>query len=515
MDFSEIQPIVNVLAQEKNLDHSQVLQIIEDALALSLRKNEKKVRDSKDINDHKDFRVSIDGENKKVRVFQRWRVLDLEEIMESPEHEITLEIAHDKYPEEDLNPGDFIEEEIVPAPTFSKRIFAQTVKQYCAQRFREEERKLVLDEFKQRGEDLVQGVVRKVDRVTNDIYIDAHAVECVIRKEDLIPKENLRQGDRVRAMIKNYSSENRGAQVMLTRISVDFLKKLFEREVPEIEKGILEIVNAVRDPGYRGKVAVRSHDPRVDPVGTCVGIRGSRVQSVTNELGGERIDIIQWEEEPADYVIKALSPATVERIVQNDDDKSMDIIVEEENCAVAIGRNGMNVRLASELTGWTLNITTDQEYDKKNQEEMREVGELFMNSLDIDENMAQILYDENFRTLEEIAYSPRDELMSIEGFDNEETVDQLQERAKKKLEVEDAEIEAKMEQVEPDLIEIGRLDENTFRALIAKDILTVENLAELSVDDLIDLTNIRDKKLAETMIMKAREILYADEDETD
>jgi len=323
----------------------------------------------------------------------------------------------------------------------------------------------------------------------------------------MIPKENLRVGDRVRAFLLKIDRSSRGPQLVLSRIVPDFLIKLFELEVPEIEEGLLEVKAAARDPGSRAKIAVKSNDPRIDPIGTCVGMRGSRVQAVTSELAGERVDIILWSPDPAQFVINALAPAEVSSIVVDEDRHSMDIVVDEDNLAQAIGRSGQNVRLASEMTGWELNIMTEEESQKKNEEESAVIKTLFMEKLDVDEEVADILVQEGFNSLEEVAYIPINEMLEIEQFD-EETVNELRSRARNALLLQNIASEEKVEEVASDLQALEGMDGQTARLLAAKGIHTQEDLAELAVDDLVELTNMEAER-AKTLIMAARAPWFA------
>jgi N utilization substance protein A len=323
----------------------------------------------------------------------------------------------------------------------------------------------------------------------------------------MIPKENLRVGDRVRAFLLKVDRSSRGPQLVLSRVVPEFLTKLFELEVPEIEEGLLDVKAAARDPGVRAKIAVKSNDQRIDPIGTCVGMRGSRVQAVTSELAGERVDIILWSADPAQFVISALAPAEVVSILVDEDRHSMDIVVDEDNLAQAIGRTGQNVRLASELTGWELNIMTEEESKRKTDEEALTIKALLMEKLDVDEEVAQILVEEGFSTLEEVAYVPINEMLEIEQFD-EDTVNELRSRARNALLMQAIVSEEKVEEVASDLQSLEGMDEQTARLLASKGINTQEELAELSVDDLVELTEM-DAERAKTLIMAARAPWFA------
>ncbi|MEK9939667.1 MAG: transcription termination factor NusA, partial [Methylotenera sp.] len=378
---------------------------------------------------------------------------------------------------------------------------AQAAKQVILQKVREAEREQILQDFLARDEKLVTGVIKRMEK--GNAIIEVGRIEALLPREQMIPKENLRVGDRVRAFLLRIERGGRGPQLILSRITPEFLIRLFELEVPEIEEGLLEIRSAARDPGLRSKIAVKSNDQRLDPVGTCVGMRGSRVQAVTAELAGERVDIVLWSMEPAQFVINAMSPAEVSSIVVDEDAHSMDVVVEEEQLALAIGRNGQNVRLASELTGWTLNILTVDQAAQKNQEEYASVSHLFMEKLDVDEEVAEILVQEGFSTLEEIAYVPLAEMLEIDAFD-EDTVEELRKRARAALLTEAIAKEEKVEEAAEDLLALEGMDDATAHTLASKGISTMEDLAELAIDELVELTGM-DEERAKVLIMKARE----------
>ncbi|MEQ1766471.1 MAG: transcription termination factor NusA, partial [Methylotenera sp.] len=397
-----------------------------------------------------------------------------------------------------LNIGDFYEEPL-ESIEFG-RIGAQAAKQVILQKVREAEREQILEDFLARDEKLVTGVIKRMDKGNASIVVGR--IESLLPREQMIPKENLRVGDRVRAYLSRIERGGRGPQLILSRITPDFLVRLFELEVPEIEEGLLEIRAAARDPGLRSKIAVKSNDQRIDPVGTCVGMRGSRVQAVTGELAGERVDIVLWSIEPAQFVINAMSPAEVTSIVVDEDTHSMDVVVEEEQLALAIGRNGQNVRLASELTGWTLNILTVDQAAQKNQDEFAGVSQLFMEKLDVDEEVAEILVQEGFSTLEEIAYVPLAEMNEIEAFD-EDTIEELRKRARAALLTEAIAKEEKVEDAAEDLLKMDGMDDATAHLLASKGVTTMDDLAELAVDELVDLTKM-DEERAKALIMTAR-----------
>src|SRR5471032_1604863 len=390
--------LVDALSREKNVAKDTVFLALEMALASATKKRFK---------DEVDVRVEIDRESGEYHAFRRWTVVPDEE-HEEPAHQIAITDAVEENPEAVL--GDVIEEPL-EAEVFG-RIGAQAAKQVILQKIRDAEREQILNDFLERGESLVTGTVKRAER--GNLIVESGRVEALLPRDQLIAKENLRVGDRVRAYIAKIDRAARGPQLILSRVAPEFLVKLFELEVPEIEEGLLEIKAAARDPGLRAKIAVKSNDPRIDPVGTCVGMRGSRVQAVTQELAGERVDIVLWSADPAQFVIGALAPAEVSSIVVDEEKHSMDVVVDEENLAIAIGRSGQNVRLASELTGWTLNLMTQEESEKKQQEEGKSIKDLFMEKIDVDEEVADILIQEGFSTLYEIDYVPITEMMEID-----------------------------------------------------------------------------------------------------
>ena len=373
------------------------------------------------------------------------------------------------------------------------------------QKVREAEREQILEDFLARDEKMVTGVIKRMEK--GNAIIEVGRIESLLPREQMIPKENLRVGDRVRAYLSRIERGGRGPQLILSRITPDFLVRLFELEVPEIEEGLLEIRAAARDPGLRSKIAVKSNDQRIDPVGTCVGMRGSRVQAVTAELAGERVDIVLWSIEPAQFVINAMSPAEVTSIVVDEDTHSMDVVVDEEQLALAIGRNGQNVRLASELTGWTLNILTVDQAEQKSQDEFSGVSQLFMQKLDVDAEVAEILVQEGFSTLEEIAYVPLAEMNEIEAFD-EDTIEELRKRARAALLTEAIAKEEGVDEASADLLGMDGMDEATAHLLASKGIATMDALAELAVDELVELTAM-DAERAKTLIMTARAPWFA------
>ena len=482
----EVLLLVDALSREKNVDKEVVFGALESALASATKKR---------FDDEADVRVAIDRNTGEYASFRCWEVMD-DETFETPDLHIKLEEArkHDA----SIELGGFIEEPL-ESIDFG-RIGAQAAKQVIFQRIRDAEREQILADFMDRNEHLVSGTVKRVER--GNAIIEFGKIEALLPRDQMVPKENLRVGDRVKAHLLRVDRTARGPQVILSRTSNELLSKLFELEVPEIEEKILEIVSAARDPGSRAKIAVRSHDQRIDPIGTCVGMRGSRVQGVTNELAGERVDIILWAEDPATFVINALAPAEVSSIVVDEDKHSMDVVVEEENLAQAIGRGGQNVRLASELTGWTLNIMTVEQSSEKHAEEFSKIRSLFIEKLDVDEEVANILVEEGFNNLEEVAYIPLEEMLSIEGFD-EDTVEELRSRARNVLLTAAIVNEEKVEHGIEDLGKLDGMDEETARTLAAKGIVTQDQLADLDVDELVELTGM-DADRANALIMTAR-----------
>lgn len=485
----EILLLVDALAHEKNVSKEVIFIALELALASASKK-----RFSEDA----DVRVAINRETGEYQSFRRWQVV-AEDVLENP----AAQIALDSERAQGLSENDYVEEPL-ESIEFG-RIGAQAAKQVILQKVREAEREQILDDFLARKEHLVTGVIKRMEK--GNAIIEVGRIESLLPREQMIPKENLRVGDRVRAYLLRIERGGRGPQLILSRIVPEFLSKLFELEVPEIEEGLLEIKSAARDPGLRSKIAVKSNDQRIDPVGTCVGMRGSRVQAVTGELAGERVDIVLWSMEPAQFVINAMSPAEVTSIVVDEDAHSMDVVVDEEQLAQAIGRNGQNVRLASELTGWTLNILTEEEAAKKNEEEYTSTRQLFMDKLDVDEEVADILVQEGFSTLEEIAYVPLSEMSEIEAFD-EDTINELRKRARAALLTEAIAKEEKVEEASEDLLTMEGMDEATAHVLASKGVSTMEDLADLAVDDLIELTDM-DAERAKQLIMTARAPWFA------
>jgi N utilization substance protein A len=483
----EVLLLVDALAREKNVDKGIVFGALEAALASATKK--------RFGDEEADVRVSIDRNTGEYQSFRCWEVMD-DESFETPELHIKLEEAQKIDPEYQL--GEFVEEPL-ESIDFG-RIGAQAAKQVIFQKIRDAEREQILAEFMERSEHLVSGTVKRIER--GNAIVEFGKIEALLPRDQMIPKENLRVGDRVRAYLLRVDRTVRGPQIILSRVTPQFLIKLFELEVPEIEEGLLEIVSAARDPGSRAKIAVRTNDQRIDPIGTCVGMRGSRVQGVTNELAGERVDIVLWSEDPATSVINALAPAEVTSIVVDEDKHSMDVIVEEENLAQAIGRGGQNVRLASELTGWEINLMTVEESSQKNELEFSKVRDLFIAKLDVDEDVADILVKEGFNTLEEVAYVPLEEMLDIESLD-EETVNELRSRARNALLNAAIVNEERVEHSIEDLLKMKGIDETIARALAGNGIGTQEQLADLDAEELMGMTGM-DEERANQLIMTVR-----------
>jgi len=487
----ELLLLVDALAREKNVNKDIVLGALEHALASATKKR---------FHDDIDVRVAVDPVTGEYRSFRRWQVVS-DELLELAEQQITLSEAQKQNP--DIQPGSFIEHPL-PAVEFG-RIGAQTAKQVILQKIRDAEREQILNDFLERDEHLVTGVIKRMER--GDAIVESGRVEARLPRDQMIPRENLRPGDRVRACLWKIDRTSRGPQIIVSRVIPEFLIRLFELEVPELEDKLIEIKAAARDPGSRAKIAVKSNDSRIDPIGTCVGMRGSRVQAVTSELGGERVDIILWSEEPVQFVINALAPAEVSKITMDEDKHAMDIVVDEENLAQAIGRTGQNVRLASELTGWELNLMTVEESKQKGEEESSSIRNLFMEKLDVDEEVADILVKEGFSTLEEVAYIPLNEMLEIEAFD-ENTVNELRSRARNSLLTQAIVTEEKLEHDVEDLLTLEGMDGQTARLLAEKGIITKEELADLATDDLVEMTGL-DVERAKQLIITARAPWFA------
>jgi len=488
----EMLMLVDAISREKTVDRDVVFGAVEAALASATKKLH---------GGEVDIRVAVDQETGNYETFRRWLVVPDSAGLQNPDAEELLSEALDRIP--DIEEGDYIEEAIESVPI--GRIGAQAAKQVILQKIRDAEREQLLNDFLSRGEKIFVGTVKRLDK--GDIIVESGRIEGRLKRGEMIPKENLRSGDRVRAFLMGIDATQRGPQIMLSRSAPGFMIELFAQEVPEIEQGLLEIKSCARDPGSRAKIAVVSHDRRVDPIGTCVGVRGSRVNAVTNELAGERVDIVLWSDDPAQFVIGALAPANVQSIVVDEERHAMDVVVDEENLAIAIGRGGQNVRLASELTGWRINIMSAEESQAKAASESESVRQLFVDKLDVDAEVADILIAEGFASLEEVAYVPLQEMLEIEGFD-EETVQELRTRAKDALLTMEIRKEEQVEAVSQDLRDLELDGKGVPADLIAKlaagGIHTRDDLADLAVDELTELSGIDDEQ-ARALIMKARE----------
>ena len=489
----ELLMLVEAISREKNVERDVVLGAVELALAQATKKL---------YEGEADIRVAIDRDSGDYDTFRRWVVVADDAGLQNPEAEEMLMDALDRVP--GIEVGEFIEEQIESLPI--GRIGAMTAKQVILQKIRDAEREMLLNEFMDRGEKIFTGTVKRMDK--GDIIVESGRVEGRLRRSEMIPKENLRNGDRVRAMIMEVDLTLRGAPIVLSRSAPEFMIELFRNEVPEIEQGLLEIKSCARDPGSRAKIAVVSHDKRVDPIGTCVGVRGTRVNAVTTELAGERVDIVLWSEDPAQFVIGALAPANVSSIVVDEEKHAMDVVVDEENLAIAIGRGGQNVRLASDLTGWKINIMDAVESAQKQAEETDGARKLFMEKLDVDAEFAGILVDEGFSSLEEVAYVPLAEMLEIEAFD-EETVNELRARAKDALLTMEIAQEESVSEVSQELRDLEGLTPELVAKLAAGGVLTRDDLADLAIDELTDLTGQTDDE-AKALIMKAREHWFTD-----
>ncbi|MBC7716001.1 MAG: transcription termination/antitermination protein NusA [Pseudorhodobacter sp.] len=484
----ELLMLVDAISREKNVEREVVFGAVESALASASKKLQ---------GGEVDMRVCVDRDTGEYETFRRWHVVADSAGLQLPDSEILHFEALEQI--SDIEVDDYIEE---PVDSVSiGRIGAQAAKQVILQKIRDAEREQLLTDFLSRGEKIFVGTVKRLDK--GDVIVEQGRIEGRLRRSEMIPKENLRSGDRVRAYIAEVDPTLRGPQILLSRSAPGFMIELFAQEVPEIEQGLLEIKSCARDAGSRAKIAVQSHDKRVDPIGTCVGVRGSRVNGVTNELAGERVDIVLWSEDPAQFVIGALAPANVQSIVVDEERHAMDVVVDEENLAIAIGRGGQNVRLASEMTGWRINIMTAEESSAKQAIESDSVRKLFVEKLDVDVEVADILIGEGFASLEEVAYVPMQEMLEIEGFD-EDTVNELRTRAKDALLTMEIAKEEKVNDVSQDLRDLEGVTPEMIAALAAGGVHTRDDLADLAVDELTEMTAVDDEK-AKTLIMKARE----------
>ncbi|HEY9135180.1 MAG TPA: transcription termination factor NusA [Pseudomonadales bacterium] len=486
----EILAVVDAVSHEKGVTKNVIFEAIEVALATATKKLHA---------DDAEFRVSIDRATGDYETFRQFTVVETEDDIELPASEMTLAQAQQK--DAELQVGDIWEE---PAASIEfGRIAAQTAKQVIVQKVREAERAQVAEMFQSRIGELVNGTVKRVTR--ESIILDlGNNAEALIERDSMIPREIARVGDRLRGVLTEVRSEVRGPQLIVSRTCPEMLIELFKIEVPEVSEEVIEIRRAARDPGSRAKIAVKTNDGRIDPVGACVGMRGGRVQAVSSELGGERVDIVLWDENPAQFVINAMSPAEVASIVIDEETETMQIAVSEDQLAPAIGRNGQNIRLASALTGWTLNVMSEAEASNKEEEESQKYVQNFVTDLDVDQDVAEILVDEGFTTVEEVAYVPLDEMLEIEEFD-EDIVNELRRRAKDVLLTKALVSEEQLSQVEPaeDLLNLDGMDRHLAFILASKGIVTQEDLAEQSVDELLDIESLDEQKAAD-LIMAAR-----------
>ena len=496
MTNNEILLMADVVSREKSLDKDIIFEAIEAALATATRK-----RHSEDI----EARVAIHRDTGDYDTFRQWEVIDEDVELEFPTRQIYLKDACKDHPE--IEVGDFVEQPLEPVEF--GRIAAQAAKQVIMQKVREAEREQTVKDYAPRKGEMVTGVVKRLER--GDAIIDLGGAEALLHRSVMIPREGLRPGDRIRAILEDVRPVPRGPQLFLNRVCPELLIQLFRLEVPEAGEGMIKILGAARDPGLRAKIAVHSTDPKIDPVGACVGIRGSRVQSVSNEIAGERVDIIKWSEDPAQFVINSLAPAEVESIVVDEEASSMDVVVDDTLLSQAIGRGGQNVRLASELTGWELNIMTDKDASEKVASENAEIRARLMEQLDVDEDVAVILVQEGFTSLEEVAYVPKQELLDIEEFD-EALVDELRSRAEDGLLTRAIAQEEKLKLAEPeqDLLEMDGMDRDTAFLLASHGVKNMESLAERDLDELMEIPGI-EKERAKELIMTARAPWFAEE----
>ncbi len=478
--------LVDVLAREKNVAKEIVFSALEMALASASKKR---------IHEEADLRVVVDRESGDFETFRRWEIVADQDYLNEA---LTIPLSDAQKQDPEVEIGDYLEEALEPIDF--GRIGAQAAKQVILQKIRDAERDQILNDFLERKEHLVTGTIKRMER--GNAIIEVGKVEAMLPRDQMIPRENLRVGDRVKAFLLRVDRQARSPQLILSRTAPEFIVKLFEMEVPEVDDGLLEIKAAARDPGLRAKIAVKSNDQRIDPIGTCVGMRGMRVTAVTNELAGERVDIVLWSADPAQFVIGALAPAEVSSVVVDEDKHSMDVVVDEANLAVAIGRGGQNVRLASEMTGWTINLMTEEESQTRVEAESAAIRVLFMEQLDVDEEVANILIGEGFSTLEEVAYVPLHEMLEIEAFD-EATVQELRERARNVLLTEAIVTEEQIVNVDESLLNMEGMDKPLAGKLASNGVKTLDDLGDLSVDELTEMTGI-DVERAKKLITMAR-----------
>lgn len=494
----EILLVAEAVSNEKGVDRDIIFEAIEMALAAATKKR---------YDEEADIDVKIDRNSGDYVTHRRWLVM-ADDQLAALGTEFTLEEAHEKDP--NLKAGDVYREQVENIGF--GRIAAQTAKQVIVQKVREAERAQIVEQYQDRIHELVSGTVKKSSR--DSVIVDlGNNAEGILTREHLIPRDSFRMGDRVRAILYDVRPEARGPQLILSRTCPEMLIELFKIEVPEISEEVIEIRSAARDPGSRAKIAVKTNDGRIDPVGACVGMRGSRVQAVSGELGNERIDIVLWDDNPAQLVVNAMAPAEVESIIVDEDAQSMDVAVAEENLAQSIGRSGQNVRLASELTGWNINVMSVEEASAKQEEEVGGVIESFMESLDVDEDVAEVLVEEGFTTLEEVAYVPLEEMLAIDGFD-EEIAEELRSRAKDALLTQAIASEEALDAHEPadDLLNMEGMDRHLAYTLASRGIVTMEDLAEQAIEDLIDIEELNEERAGE-LIMTARAPWFAESEE--
>lgn len=496
----EILLVAEAVSNEKAVPREKIFEALESALAHATKK-----KYEGDI----EVRIDIDRQTGEFDTYRRWLVVeDSDEGLEHPYREISLSAA--QYDEPELELGGYVEEQIESIEF--DRITTQTAKQVIVQKVREAERAQVVDEYRDQVGEMVSGIVKRANR--EHVILDlGNNAEAIIYRDEMLPRESVRPGDRIRGLLYDVKPEARGAQLFVSRTHPDFLLELFRIEVPEIGEEMIELRGAARDPGSRAKIAVKSNDKRIDPVGACVGMRGARVQAVSGELGGERVDIVLWDDNAAQFVINAMAPAEVASIVVDEDAHTMDIAVADDNLAQAIGKGGQNVRLASQLTSWTLNVMTEEEFNEKNEAETQRLLNLFISSLSIDEDFAIVLVEEGFSSLEEVAYVPVAEFLEIEGMD-EDLVEELRGRARAYLTTKALANEESLESAEPDetLLNLEGMDRHLAYVLASKGVTTLEELAEQGIDDLADIEEL-DEQQAGDLIMKARNICWFSEEQ--
>ena len=485
MDGKELFLMIEAISNEKNITKEDVLESLEEALAVATKKRS-----------NIEVRVEVDRHTGEFKTFRQWQVIeDGEEFVDDDGNMFDPELHIYQADANGLNVDEFVEE---PMESLEfGRIAAQVAKQVIIQKVREAERTVVVENYSERVGEVVMVTVKRVDR--GNVYVDMGGIDGMISKYDLIPNESIRKNDRLRAYIKEVKSTPRGAQIFLSRTANDMMVQLFEMEVPEISEGVIEIKAGARDPGLRSKLAVKAKDKRIDPIGSCIGMRGARVQAVSNELNGERVDIILWDDDPAQFVINAMAPAEVSSIVVDEDKRSMDIAVEEDQLALAIGRGGQNIKLASKLSGWKLNVMSLNDADEMQAQEIQKTGEKLAEKLGVDAEVAGVLIDEGYTSLDDIAEAEAETLSKIEEFDSE-MVDELQERAQ------DAQLVKALNDAEATelLLGVEGVDDSLASELVGAEISTVDDLAELSIVELLEIQDIGNDS-ASAVIMAARE----------